>query len=74
MAAGMITVALQTLVSRQLDPLDQAVVSLTKLEAGSAFNVIPNIATIGGTLRTMKASTRNIFFSKSRLLPRRQQR
>ena len=63
-AAGMITVALQTLVSRQLDPLDQAVVSLTKLEAGSAFNVIPNIATIGGTLRTMKASTRECFLQQ----------
>lgn len=63
-AAGMITVALQTLVSRQLDPLDQAVVSLTKLEAGSAFNVIPNIATIGGTLRTMKASTREYFLQQ----------
>ena len=63
-AAGMITVALQTLVSRQLDPFDQAVVSLTKLEAGSAFNVIPNGATIGGTLRTMKASTREDFLQR----------
>ena len=63
-AAGMITVALQTLVSRQLDPFDQAVVSLTKLEAGSAFNVIPNVATIGGTLRTMKASTREDFLQR----------
>ena len=63
-AAGMITVALQTLVSRQLDPFDQAVVSLTKLEAGSAFNVIPGVATIGGTLRTMKATTRQAFLEK----------
>ncbi|MEL0133594.1 MAG: amidohydrolase, partial [Rhodobiaceae bacterium] len=63
-AAGMITVALQTLVSRQLDPFDQAVVSLTKLEAGSAFNVIPGVATIGGTLRTMKSTTRQEFLEK----------
>ena len=63
-AAGMITVALQTLVSRQLDPFEQSVVSLTKLEAGSAFNVIPNVATIGGTLRTMKASTREDFLQR----------
>jgi len=60
-AAGMVTMALQTLVSRQLDPFDQAVISLTKLEAGSAFNVIPNVATIGGTLRTMNAKTREDF-------------
>ena len=63
-AAGMVTMALQTLVSRQLDPFDQAVISLTKLEAGSAFNVIPSIATVGGTLRTMKAETRKDFLQK----------
>ena len=63
-AAGMVTMALQTLVSRQLDPFDQAVISLTKLEAGSAFNVIPGIATVGGTLRTMKAETRKDFLQK----------
>jgi len=63
-AAGMVTIALQTLVSRQLDPFDQAVISLTKLEAGSAFNVIPSIATIGGTLRAMKAETRKGFLQK----------
>ena len=56
-AVGMITVALQALVSRNLDPFDQAVISLTKLDAGSAFNVIPDKATIGGTLRTMRADT-----------------
>jgi hippurate hydrolase len=57
-AAGMCIMALQTLISRQLDPFDQAVISLTKLEAGSAFNVIPATASIGGTLRTMNAETR----------------
>ena len=63
-AAGMVTMALQTLVSRQLDPFDQAVISLTKLQAGSAFNVIPRIATVGGTLRTMTAETREDFLQK----------
>ena len=63
-AAGMITVALQTLISRRLSPFDQAVMSLTRLEAGSAFNVIPNSATIGGTLRTMKAATRDAFLEQ----------
>ncbi|MDC1382225.1 M20 family metallopeptidase [Candidatus Puniceispirillum sp.] len=57
-ATGMCVVALQTLISRQLDPFDHAVISLTKLEAGSAYNVIPASATIGGTVRTMKAQTR----------------
>lgn len=63
-AAGMITIALQTLISRQLSPFDHAVMSLTKLEAGGAFNVIPNLATIGGTLRTMKAETREAFLKQ----------
>ena len=63
-AAGMVTVALQTLVSRRLDPFDHAVVSLTKLDAGSAFNVIPGVATIGGTLRTMKSTTRQAFLEE----------
>lgn len=60
-AVGMVIMALQTLVSRKLDPFDQAVISLTKLEAGSAFNVIPSVAKVGGTLRTMKAETRRGF-------------
>ena len=63
-AAGMITIALQTLISRQLSPFDHAVMSLTKLESGGAFNVIPNLATIGGTLRTMKAETREAFLKQ----------
>ena len=57
-ASGMVITALQTLVSRQTDPFDQAVISLTRLDAGSAYNVIPSIASIGGTLRTMKPETR----------------
>ena len=57
-AAGMVITALQTLISRQTDPFDNAVISLTRLDAGSAYNVIPSIATVGGTLRTMKSDTR----------------
>lgn len=57
-ASGVVITALQTLVSRQTDPFDQAVISLTRLDAGSAYNVIPSIASIGGTLRTMKLDTR----------------
>ncbi|MEK9760543.1 MAG: M20/M25/M40 family metallo-hydrolase, partial [Candidatus Puniceispirillum sp.] len=57
--AGMCIMGIQTLISRQLDPFDQAVISLTRLDAGSAYNVIPASATIGGTLRTMRAETRS---------------
>ena len=37
-SAGLVITSLQTLVSRQLDPFDQTVISLTKIEGGSAFN------------------------------------
>ena len=63
-AAGMVIVALQTLVSRQLSPFDHAVISLTKLHAGSAFNVIPGVATVGGTRRTMLPETRDEFLQQ----------
>ena len=55
-AAGMITVALQTLVSRQLDPFDQAVISLTKLDAGVHL-MSSQIKQRLVPLRTMKADT-----------------
>jgi amidohydrolase len=48
--AHMIT-ALQTIVSREADPLQALVVSVTQLDAGSAFNIIPPAATMHGTVR-----------------------
>ncbi len=49
-AAAMIQ-ALQTVVSRVVDPLDAAVVSVTKMQAGEAYNVIPDRARLTGTVR-----------------------
>ena len=53
-----IVTALQTLVSRETDPMDNAVVSTTIFQAGEAFNVIPDTARLGGTVRTFKPETR----------------
>ena len=58
-AAHLVT-ALQTLVSRNADPLQSVVVSVTKINSGSAFNVIPNEATLGGTVRTFQESARDM--------------
>ena len=58
MAATAIAQALQTIVSRNVEPLRTAVVSVTMLHAGSAYNVIPDTATIGGTIRTFDPATR----------------
>ena len=58
-AAGQIIGALQTIVSRGTSPLASAVVSVTKVEAGSAYNVIPGTATISGTLRSLDRTLRD---------------
>jgi len=43
--------ALHTIVSRNVDPLDSAVISIGRFQAGSAHNVIADTAEIGGTVR-----------------------
>ncbi len=63
-AAGLTITALQSLISRQLDPFKSAVLSITKIEGGSAFNVIPDIVTIGGTLRSTDQKNRNMMLDK----------
>jgi amidohydrolase len=50
--------ALQTIVSRRLDPAVPAVVSVGALHAGTAPNVIPDLATLAGTLRATDPVTR----------------
>ena len=50
--AANIVINLQQIVSRRVDPLEQAVISLGRIEAGSAFNVIADSAIILGTVRT----------------------
>jgi amidohydrolase len=53
-----IVLALQTLVSRETDPMDAAVVSTTAFLAGEAFNVIPDTAELRGTVRTLTEDVR----------------
>ncbi|MCP6134674.1 amidohydrolase, partial [Klebsiella pneumoniae] len=55
-----IVVALQTLVSRETDPMDNAVVSTCVFQAGDAFNVIPDTALLKGTVRTFLKATRDL--------------
>ncbi|MFN7594320.1 MAG: amidohydrolase, partial [bacterium] len=51
LAACHVTTALQSIVSRNLSPRDAAVVSVTKVVGGDAYNVIPETAVISGTAR-----------------------
>ena len=56
-AAHTIT-ALQTIASRNINPLDAVVVSTCMVHAGEAFNIIPESATLTGTVRTLSESVR----------------
>lgn len=52
-AGSALVQSLQTLVSRSTDPLDAAVVSVTRFNAGHADNILPETATLGGTVRSL---------------------
>ncbi|MET4636105.1 MULTISPECIES: M20 aminoacylase family protein [Kaistia] len=52
--------AMQTIVSRSVDPLDSVVVSVTKFHAGEAHNIIPQTAFLGGTVRTLTPEMRDL--------------
>ncbi|HXA25145.1 MAG TPA: M20 aminoacylase family protein [Acetobacteraceae bacterium] len=49
--------ALQSIVSRNVSPREVAVMSVTRVLSGDAYNVIPQTASMGGTVRTMKRET-----------------
>jgi N-acetylcysteine deacetylase len=67
-AGSAIVMALQTAVSRNLSPLDPAVVSVCAFQAGSASNVIPMHARLLGTVRSFTPAVRSRL--KDDLLPR----
>ena len=59
---------LQTLVSRNTKPLNPVVISVTQLEAGSAYNVIPDQAIIRGCVRTLSPDAQSIIQSRMQTL------
>ena len=58
LASAHITTALQSIVSRNVDPQKTAVVSVTMIHGGDAFNVIPSKAELQGTIRTFDKDVR----------------
>jgi amidohydrolase len=56
--AAHLVLALQALVSRETDPVDQSVISVTSVHGGTAFNIIPEVVELKGTLRTFDPDTR----------------
>jgi amidohydrolase len=59
LAASQLVVALQSIVSRNADPIASLVISVTKFHAGDAYNVIPQKAEIAGTVRTLQSAMRD---------------
>lgn len=51
-AGAALVSAMQNIVARETSPLDRAVISITQFHAGDAFNVVPEIASLTGTVRT----------------------
>jgi amidohydrolase len=64
-AGAQIVSALQTIVARNIDPLDSCVVSVTCFHAGDTDNVIPQTAQLRGTTRTLASTTRD--FAEKRI-------
>lgn len=62
-AAGLVS-QLQTLVSRRIDPLSSAVVTVGSLHAGDVYNAIPGEARLNGTVRTLLPTTRDLLESE----------
>jgi amidohydrolase len=56
--AAQIITALQTLISRETSPFNPAVITIGKIEAGSAFNIIPDSAEMQGTMRAYTSEHR----------------
>jgi hippurate hydrolase len=59
-AAAQIVLAMQTIVARNVEPAKQAVVSVTQIHGGDAYNVIPQTAMIAGTCRAFEPEVRDL--------------
>lgn len=68
LAATQVINALQSVVSRNVDPLDSAVLSVTSMMAGTAFNIIPPDARLKGTIRTYSETVHALTASRLREL------
>ena len=66
--AAQLILALQTVVSRNIDPMRQAVLSVTMVQAGDAFNIIPRNIRLTGTIRTLDETIRSFMEERLRTI------
>lgn len=57
-AGAQLVTALQSIATRNTDPLDAVVLSVTQFHAGEAYNAIPSVANLCGTVRTLSPAVR----------------
>jgi amidohydrolase len=62
--ASHVIMGLQTIASRNVDPLESAVVSVCSVRAGDAFNIIPQTAALLGTVRTLSPAVQDLCESR----------
>ena len=60
LVASQLVLALQTVVARNLHPCESAVVSVTQIHGGEAWNVIPDDAVLRGTIRSFKPDVQSL--------------
>ena len=60
LVGAQVITALQSIVARSIDPLESAVISICEFHAGNARNVIPQTATLRGTIRTLSPDVRKL--------------
>jgi amidohydrolase len=65
-ASSAIIQGIQTIISRQISPLNPAVITVSTIHGGSAFNIIPDQVTMTGTIRTLDEELRQDIFKKLR--------
>ena len=63
-ASSAIVQAIQTILSRQISPLEQAVITISTIHGGSAFNVLPDHVKMTGTIRTLNNDVRLDIFKR----------
>jgi amidohydrolase len=64
--SAQVILALHTIVSRNVDPIESAVLSVTMLQGGEAFNIIPRSVKLTGTVRTLNDEMRDLMETRLR--------
>jgi hippurate hydrolase len=66
LAAAQMVAAFQSIVSRNLDPLEAALISVTQFQGGSAWNIIPETVVLRGTARSFREEVQQLLESRLR--------